>query len=274
MKKLIIGIAVAAFCLAGYAQAQTATTSTQVNSYLAELKILRQLRQGMTGEDIKTLQAILATQPDVYPEGIVSGYYGPLTTKAVKKYQEKFGINSVGEVGPMTRMKLNEIIGFNVSTSTTGTSTNGCVRIPPGHFIAPGWIKNHGGVVPMVPACQMLPPGIAKKLGGHGTSTPPVDVTAPIISALSVSTTTASTSQIVWTTNELATTKLIVGTSSPVLSSGATTTPVIVGGLSTGHTVNLSNLATSTTYYFVALSADNAGNTATSSQMSFTTSSQ
>ena len=292
MKKFIALLLVATFLLSGsVVSAQTTATtnvSAGVSAYLNQLQILRQLRQGMSGEDVKALQVLLATQPDIYPEGLVTGYYGALTSKAVKKYQEKFGLTVVGHVGPLTRKKLNELVTFNATATATpgvgvavaGTTTlpsaqnDGCVRIPPGHFIAPGWLKKHGGVAPAVPSCQALPPGIAKKLGilPPATTTPPVvDLTAPVISAVAVSSTTASTSRITWLTNELATTQVTYGTSSPVLSSSATTTPSIVSGLRFSHTVNLSTLVASSTYYFVISSADAYGNTATTSQISFTT---
>jgi peptidoglycan hydrolase-like protein with peptidoglycan-binding domain len=279
MKKITIVLFIVLVALGawtGTSQAQT-TSSPNVNEFLAQLQILRQLRQGMSGEDVKMLQEILATQPDIYPEGLVTGYYGALTSKAVKKYQEKFGIAPVGEVGPLTRKKINEILAFSVNATSTATSTAkgvkaDCIKVPPGHLIAPGWLKKNGGAVPEVSTCMPLPPGIAKKLGRNASTTPPVlDVTAPVISQFVATSTTATTSILMWNTNEAASTKLVYGTSSPVLSSSATSSPKIVSGFSLAHEVALTNLATSTTYYAVALSADMAGNVATSSQISFTT---
>ncbi len=297
-KKLIVaGLAfsfVLSFVWTNVAVAQTATTSVAVNAYLAQLTILRQLQQGMSGEDVKLLQTILATQSDVYPEGIITGFYGPLTSKAVRKYQEKFGIAQAGRVGPQTMKKINELLKYNVQDSVVittvpvGSTTpivEGCVSVPPGHLIAPGWLKKNNKVSPTVAtisACQKLPPGIAKKLGipptipPAGTTTPPVippvvDIIAPIISSLISSSTNATTTRISWMTNELATTKVTFGTTSPVLSSGATTTPVIVSGYLLSHSIDLGNLSTSTTYYYVVESADVLGNTATSSQAAFVT---
>lgn len=79
---------------------------------------VKRLTRGVTSSDIRELQKILATDPEVYPEGIVSGYYGPLTVKSVKKFQEKHGIakagdSGYGEVGPVTRAKLNELAAGN-----------------------------------------------------------------------------------------------------------------------------------------------------------------
>ena len=35
------------------------------------------LREGITSDEVRRLQEMLAGESDVYPEGIVSGYYGP-----------------------------------------------------------------------------------------------------------------------------------------------------------------------------------------------------
>ncbi len=74
---------------------------------------------GMTSEQVKVLQQMLATDPAIYPEGIISGYYGELTVKAVQNFQCKYNIICGGEpyttgyglAGPTTRQKLNEIYG-------------------------------------------------------------------------------------------------------------------------------------------------------------------
>ena len=57
------------------------------------------------------LQALLAADPLIYPEGQVTGYYGALTRTAVRRFQQKYGLPQVGRVGPMTRGKLMEILG-------------------------------------------------------------------------------------------------------------------------------------------------------------------
>lgn len=67
------------------------------------------LKYGMTSDDIKRLQELLASDPEIYPEGIVSGWFGQLTRKAVMAFQKKYGIEQVGIVGPQTRAKINEV---------------------------------------------------------------------------------------------------------------------------------------------------------------------
>jgi len=110
-------------------QAQVADLQNQVQSVKTELTFSRVLTQGTTGDDVKQLQEFLKTFPDVYPEGLVTGYFGPLTEMAVKKFQEKNGIESVGIVGPKTQAKLNEL-------ATTGAGQSGAV--PPSPLATPG----------------------------------------------------------------------------------------------------------------------------------------
>lgn len=97
----------------------------------------RPLLFGRRGEDVKSLQAFLAKDKEVYPAGIVSGYYGRQTEEAVKKYQVKHGIVSSGSpattgwgvVGPKTRAWIAGQSGVN-SGVNNGSSTNN--QIGPG----------------------------------------------------------------------------------------------------------------------------------------------
>ena len=66
----------------------------------------RTLARGSRGDDVSNLQQRLLDE-HVYT-GPVTGYFGPLTEKGVMKYQEKFGIDQVGMVGPLTRASLNK----------------------------------------------------------------------------------------------------------------------------------------------------------------------
>ncbi|MBU6431609.1 peptidoglycan-binding protein, partial [Patescibacteria group bacterium] len=71
---------------------------------------------------VSTLQQWLSQDKDIYPDAIVSGYFGPLTEKAVEKFQDKYGIVKSGEegygiVGPKTRAKMSEV--FNKSNGSS-----------------------------------------------------------------------------------------------------------------------------------------------------------
>jgi len=82
----------------------------EVEEVKSELELTRNLYVGMEGEDVKRLQEWLAAQTDIYPEGIVSGYYGALTEQAVKRWQKKYGIEQAGVVGPQTRAKIRVVL--------------------------------------------------------------------------------------------------------------------------------------------------------------------
>lgn len=88
-------------CLFGFALSAHAES--------AELKFVRTLKQGESGSDVIMLQKVLATDPAVYPEGKVTGYFGSLTAAAVKRFQAKSGLAAVGIVGPQTLEKLNTL---------------------------------------------------------------------------------------------------------------------------------------------------------------------
>lgn len=71
----------------------------------------RQLEVGMTGSDVTALQTFLAADPSLYPQGLVTGYFGMLTKAAVANFQVRNGISAVGRVGPITLPVLNAQMG-------------------------------------------------------------------------------------------------------------------------------------------------------------------
>ncbi len=94
--------------------APPATTTPSVTPSLA-----RTLTKGTKGNDVTALQELLKKDPEIYPEGMITGYYGALTTLAVQRFQFKHGIvtsgdpesTGYGRVGPKTLAKLNEVYG-------------------------------------------------------------------------------------------------------------------------------------------------------------------
>lgn len=74
---------------------------------------------GMKSKEVVCLQEFLKSQAEIYPEGLVTGFFGPLTKKAVIKFQEKysseilapFGLQKGnGFVGRLTRIKINALL--------------------------------------------------------------------------------------------------------------------------------------------------------------------
>ncbi len=260
------------------AQGQIASTAQSISE---TLKLAGSLGEGSKGDQVRILQAALAADSDIYPEGLISGFYGKLTALAVKRFQKKYGLDQVGRVGPKTLAKLNEFLNDNnIIKEKEDDEKKGdeqkegrgriCVIVPPGHLIAPGWLRKHDDEKPTVPACQIIPPGIAKKLG-MGTTTPPTsDIVPPVISGLNAVNIKMTSVSVVWMTNEPAKGVLYFGTSSPITISNSSSVRTDERATSFGFTLN--NLATSTNYYYFVTAVDKAGNVATSSQQSFTTS--
>lgn len=82
----------------------------------------RQLQLGMSGSDVTALQTFLAKDPTIYPQGLITGYYGFLTKAAVSNFQNRNGISAVGRVGPATLPVLNLQMNSGGMVNTFGTA--------------------------------------------------------------------------------------------------------------------------------------------------------
>jgi len=60
------------------------------------------LIKGMKSEAIKELQQILKEDPAIYPEGLITGFFGPATEQAIKRLQRKYGLKPTGIVDEKT----------------------------------------------------------------------------------------------------------------------------------------------------------------------------
>ncbi|KPJ57126.1 hypothetical protein AMJ49_02385 [Parcubacteria bacterium DG_74_2] len=76
------------------------------------------LKLGSEGKEVTELQKCLSQFPEIYPEGQITGYFGPKTREAVIKFQEKYSEEilkpfdlkkGTGDVRKTTRKKLNEV---------------------------------------------------------------------------------------------------------------------------------------------------------------------
>ncbi|RMI25204.1 MAG: T9SS C-terminal target domain-containing protein [Calditrichaeota bacterium] len=92
------------------------------------------------------------------------------------------------------------------------------------------------------------------------------DVTPPVISGVSAIGITANSATISWTTDELSDSRVEYGLTA-AYGNATPLNPTLV----TNHSMNLSGLTPGTTYHFRVLSADAAGNQATSGDFTFTT---
>ena len=60
------------------------------------------LQIGSSGTSVKDLQNILKSDSSIYPQGLVTGYYGPATQQAIKNLQAKYGLAQTGVVDEAT----------------------------------------------------------------------------------------------------------------------------------------------------------------------------
>ena len=185
--------------------------------------VTTQMQSGASGAQVSTLQTFLAADTTVYPEGLVTGYYGALTVAAVQRYQCKNGIvcsgtaasTGYGNVGPATLAKIQMQEG--------GT---GGINQPPVGFPTNGR-----------------------------------DVSAPALSAPNVLT-TSSSATIHWTTNEPAHSFVMYATVNPSSSfnSYASMPTVSDSTFDMSSDVTLTGLAPNTRYFYVLDSTDASGN--------------
>ena len=116
-----------------YLKAEIVKVQTQIANILANRQgrilpvpvsgtcnaITTNLSFGMTSQQVSCLQQFLKSQgADIYPEGLVTGYFGSLTKSAVIRFQEKYSSEilfplgltfGTGYVGLSTRQKINEL---------------------------------------------------------------------------------------------------------------------------------------------------------------------
>lgn|GEM_PF-3479640 len=107
-------------------------------------------------------------------------------------------------------------------------------------------------------------------VGKCGGTAPTPDTTVPVISGITAGSVTDSDALIAWTTNESANSKVWYSAISPVVATSSTLAVSNASFVAT-HSLALSSLSASTTYYYLVESADAAGNKTTSAQQSFTT---
>jgi peptidoglycan hydrolase-like protein with peptidoglycan-binding domain len=112
--RLLIGAGLAAFALLLMAAPSSARADT----------LYRQLELGMSGADVGSLQAFLAQDKTLYPQGLVTSYFGFLTKSAVANFQSRNGIAAVGRVGPATLPVINAQMSGGTAVNYGGNSMN------------------------------------------------------------------------------------------------------------------------------------------------------
>lgn len=182
--------------------------------FLADAALYRTLKVGSRGADVSELQTILAENPSVYPQGLVTGYFGSLTRAAVIRFQTNHGLARDGIVGPITIAALQ------------GGSGGGTVS---------------GQMAPRFTALSVSNSTMTVNTGSNtvvrGTATINFSTVPSTLAAVHY-----STSKVPATENESA--------NPPTVSIGGTR--VQSGStLSQNHTVTLTDLSANTRYYYI-----------------------
>ncbi len=107
--------------------------------------IARSLSFGTSGTDVSALQQYLARDASIYPQGIVSGYFGVATKAALQRWQDtngivKPGLEGSGTVGPRTRAALNAC-GSTASAVTSTKAATLASEITCNISVIPGSIR-------------------------------------------------------------------------------------------------------------------------------------
>lgn len=200
-------LAMLVFSILGIPSAHAAITST--------------LDIGDRGSEVTELQTYLATNASIYPEGLITGYFGQLTKAAVERFQTTQGIVSngtpattgYGRVGPRTMLMINSLLGSGSGNqSYADTSPN--------------------------------------------LSTPVIQ-RSKTTATFSWTTNEATQGQIYWDSVPLQFHEATVSHQQPYVSGNLV---LDSGGLQTSHSVTVSNLQANTMYYYIIRGIDSAGN--------------
>jgi len=195
--------------------------SFQTGSAFAMTSLSSQLDVGASSADVSNLQTLLATDASIYPEALVTGYFGSLTQAAVKRFQCREGIvcsgdaasTGYGRVGPSTLARLNTYVG------------NGSIASGGG-----------GGGAPTMTAVS-----VSTSTAGSAT--------------LSWNSSRASFGKVYYQTSFP-----VMSEQTPTSPASVSGTVVQESALSTNHSITLSGLQSGQTYYYVAESVDANGN--------------
>lgn len=108
-------------------------TTLEEKKPLKNILITSGLKVGSEGISVSILQSALAQEKDIYPSGLVSGYFGELTRQAVVSFQKRHNLTQSGEIDELSANKFNEVYGNKTSdyylsnytnTNTTNTTIN------------------------------------------------------------------------------------------------------------------------------------------------------
>lgn len=111
----------------------SAVASIGLSSAFAYSPVMTSLDLGDRGTNVTNLQTFFSDNSVIYPEGLVTGYFGGLTQSAVKRFQASYNIvnsgtpssTGYGRVGPSTQSKINNLISNGGWTGGNYQGNNG-----------------------------------------------------------------------------------------------------------------------------------------------------
>ncbi len=106
---------------------QKKLAALQAEAGVVQQQLRANLAEGASGDDVRKIQELLASDPTLYPEGLTTGYFGSLTKEAVKRFQLRHELAPTGLMDEDTKAMLEAYL------ADAGKTT-----IPPGFLKAPG----------------------------------------------------------------------------------------------------------------------------------------
>ena len=130
-----------------------------LNGVTGGFRLTRQLSQGMTGDDVKVLQAALSFEADVYPEAAITGSFGADTAAALTRFQAKNSLSATGVADGPTLTKLNSFLDYNpIRFENRAGGLYLCAMGSLSGYAPSGWTRagglTDGGSAQLIPSCS------------------------------------------------------------------------------------------------------------------------
>ena len=93
------------------------------------------MKVGSKGNNVKALQAFLASDSNIYPSGSQDGNFGPATKEAVIQFQLRFNLTPDGIVGGGTRSVINNLISSGLNIDVDAPAINNLSVNPNGRNV-------------------------------------------------------------------------------------------------------------------------------------------
>ncbi len=124
--------------------------ATAQERFSPSFRFQQNLFRGVRNQDVTNLQELLKGLPNIYPEGLVTGFYGELTEKAVSRFQAHYDISPIGMVGPETRLRLNTLLASRrmAEEGTVGNINGRVAEVSESTVVRPEETKETQSFVP------------------------------------------------------------------------------------------------------------------------------